>query len=357
MPRGILLINLGTPASASVGDVRAYLGEFLNDPHVIDLPWLLRQLVVRGFILPFRPARSAAAYASIWDALGPGTGSPLLHYSERLIARLREAIHPMPCEIAMRYGSPSIEDAMSKFSASGVDELLLIPLYPQHADSTRTTTVERVRQILPDDMSLTVAPAFFDDPDYLQAQAAQIERQLPDSWDHLLLSYHGLPERHLVTADPTGNHCLQSDDCCEVPSAAHATCYRHQVLSTSRRLMQLLDIPDDRYSVSFQSRLGRLPWISPYTDVVLSELPERGVRRLAVACPAFVADNLETLEEIGIAGKARFLEAGGESLHLISCLNDDPEWVDVLAGWSRQSADVDQPNGDQTAPARSDTAR
>jgi ferrochelatase len=340
MTRGILLINLGTPASASVGDVRTYLGEFLNDPHVIDLPWPLRQLVVRGFILPFRPARSAAAYASIWDSLGPGTGSPLLHYSKRLIARLQEAIDPMPCEIAMRYGSPGIEDAVSKLSAAGVDELLLIPLYPQHADSTRTTTVERVRQLLPDHMSLKVAPVFFNDPDYLRVQAAQLKRQLPDAWDHLLMSYHGLPERHLTTADPTGNHCLRSDDCCEVPSAAHATCYRHQVFSTSRHLMELLEIPDHRYSVSFQSRLGRLPWISPYTDVVLSELPGRGVRHLAVACPAFVADNLETLEEIGIAGKARFLDAGGESLHLIPCLNDNADWVEVLAGWSREPGNV-----------------
>ena len=338
MSRGVLLVNLGTPASCATTDVRAYLAEFLSDPYVIDLPGPLRTLVVRGFILPFRPKRSAMAYQSIWDAAGPGTGSPLLHYSRLLATRLDELLADMPVALAMRYGKPGIGAALAELDRAGVSELLLIALYPQHADSTRATTIEAVRGQLPSGMSLTILPPFFEDPDYLAAQASVIRRHLPERWDHLLLSYHGLPERHLIKADPTGNHCLQSPDCCEVPSTAHPTCYRHQVLTTSRRLATLLAVADERYSVSFQSRLGRLPWLAPYTDQVLARLPSEGVRHLAVACPAFVADNLETLEEIGIAGRQTFIEAGGESFTLIPCLNDDPDWVAVLAAWCRADA-------------------
>jgi len=352
MSRGVLLVNLGTPASADVTDVRRYLGAFLNDPYVIDLPTPLRQIVVQGFILPFRPRRSAAAYSKIWDAAGSDTGSPLLHYSRKVLQDLRTALPGIPCELAMRYGEPEIQQAIHRLSEDGVREILLIVLYPQHADSTRKTSIEAVRKALPEDVALRILPPFFEDPAYLDAQADLIRRHLPESWDHLLLSFHGLPERHLIRTDPTGSHCLQTPDCCEVPSTAHPTCYRHQVLATSSQLVARLDVPRDRYTVSFQSRLGRLPWLSPYTDQVLARLPEEGVGNLVVACPAFVADNLETLEEIGIAGREIFLRAGGERLTLIPCLNDDARWIDVLADWSRNP-----PDGDQTSSARSETAR
>jgi ferrochelatase len=336
MSRGVLLVNLGTPASPAVSDVRAYLAEFLSDPHVIDLPGPLRQLLLRLVILPFRPRRSAAAYRSIWEAAGPGTGSPLLHHSEALTRSLAERLD-MPVALAMRYGAPHIEAAVASLVAQGASEILLLALYPQHADSTRATTIEAVQRALPAGIELRIVPAFHDDAGYLRVQAEQIRCHLPAGWpaagDHLLLSYHGLPERHLTRADPTGSHCLKRADCCEVPSPAHATCYRHQVRSTSRRLAELLGLAPADYSVSYQSRLGRLPWLTPYTDEVLAALPDRGVRRLAVACPAFVADNLETLEEIGIAGRERFLAAGGESFQLIPCLNDAAAWVEVLAGW------------------------
>jgi ferrochelatase len=233
----------------------------------------------------------------------------------------------------MRYGEPGINAAIERLASQGITRLNLVCLYPQHADSTRQTTIEAVSAALPDGVELAVIPPFFDDPDYLNAQAGVIERNLPETWDHLLLSYHGLPERHLTRADPTGSHCLANADCCEVPSVAHATCYRHQARVTSRCLAERLGIPSDRWSISYQSRLGRLPWLEPYTDQVLAELPGRGVRHLAVACPAFVADNLETLEEIGIAGRETFLEAGGESFQLIPCLNDDDVWVSTLARW------------------------
>ncbi len=349
MSNGFLIVNLGTPASTGVRDVRAYLKEFLTDPYVIDLPSPFRQLLVGAFILPFRPKRSAEAYGKIWDAAGPETGSPLLHYSRSLHTSMQTRLGAEPCELAMRYGTPGIGQAVQRLLDRGVDCVKLLCLYPQHADSTRQTTIEAVAAVLPDSVPLEVIPPFFDDADYLDVQATVIRRHLPETWDHLLLSYHGLPERHLTRSDPTGSHCLASPDCCEVPSVAHATCYRHQARVTSRHLAQRLDIPPERWSVSYQSRLGRLPWLEPYTDQVLAELPERGVRRLAVACPAFVADNLETLEEIGMAGRETFLSAGGESFQLIPCLNDEPAWVDILCGWLTGT-------GPQTSAAFSATA-
>lgn len=349
MTTGYLIVNLGTPASTEVADVRAYLKEFLTDPFVIDLPSPFRQLLVGAVILPFRPKRSAEAYAKIWDAAGAGTGSPLLHYTRQLHEALGQHLDANLCEVAMRYGSPSIGEAIGRLSSRGIEHLKLVCLYPQHADSTRQTTIEAVTGLLPAGVTLEVVPPFFDDAHYLAAQAGVIERHLPAQWDHLLLSYHGLPERHLTRSDPTGSHCLAGPDCCEVASVAHATCYRHQARTTSRLLAERLGIPDERWSVSYQSRLGRLPWLEPYTDQVLEALPGKGVRHLAVACPAFVADNLETLEEIGITGQETFLEAGGESFHLIPCLNDDPAWVATLGSWLSGS-------GPQTAAAFSATA-
>jgi ferrochelatase len=337
LKRGILLVNLGTPDSTAVSDVRRYLGEFLMDRHVVDVPWLLRKLIVSGFILPTRPKQSAHAYRQIWDAAGPGTGSPLLHYSRQLTEALAAELES-PVELAMRYGSPSIDDAVNALHAAGVDQLLLIALYPQYAASTVGTTIEAVTAAAGDRLKVDVLAPFYDHPAYVDAQAELIARHLPADYDHLLLSYHGLPERHLTQADPTGSHCLKHDDCCQTASEAHATCYRHQVFATSSLLAERLGINPDRYSVTFQSRLGRLPWLTPYTDLTLAELPERGVRRLAVACPAFVADNLETLEEIGISGQQTFLDAGGEAFTLIPCLNSDPAWVRTLASLCQQSS-------------------
>jgi len=323
---GYLLINLGTPNSPSVSDVRAYLNEFLMDPYVLDTPWLLRRLIVSAFILPTRPKQSAHAYASIWGE----HESPLLTFSRALSDAL-EASLAAPVALAMRYGSPSIGDAITSLCAAGVDHVVITPLYPHYADSTVTTSVEAARAKMPEGVSASVLPPFYDDKAYIDALAATVRDALPDQWDHLLMSYHGLPERHLTRTDPTGSHCLSDEHCCETPSSAHATCYRHQVLATSRALCNALSLEANRYSVSFQSRLGRLPWLRPYTDQRLAELAQEGVKHLAVVCPAFVADNLETLEEIGIQGRETFLAAGGESLTLIPCLNDSPAWIDALA--------------------------
>lgn len=352
MSRAVLLVNLGTPRSPSVADVRRYLNEFLMDPYVLTAPWLVRRLIVSGFILPFRPKRSAAAYASIWTE----EGSPLLRHTEQLGQAVGDRAG-LVCMVAMRYGEPSIAAALAQLQDVGCTELLLAPLFPQHADSTRTTAIEAVRKGLPAGMQLQVLPPFYGREDYVDCQVRLLEQHLPAHWDHLLLSYHGLPEQHLTRADPTGAHCLASADCCERASPAHATCYRHQCYATARAIARRLSgatsqsaqatggasprggkasthkLLDGRLSVSFQSRLGRLPWLRPYTDQVLAELPSQGVRRLAVYCPSFVADNLETLEEIGIQGRETFLQAGGESLTLIPCLNATPEWVQTLAGW------------------------
>ncbi len=327
---GVLLINLGSPASPAVRDVRSYLNEFLMDRHVLDVPRPIRRLIVSLFILPTRPKRSAHAYAQVWQTPDQyGYGSPLLQNGAVLRDQLA-ALVDVPIKLAMRYGEPSIGSAIETLRKQGVERLLVAPLYPQYADSTTTTAFEAARQAA-GNMTLIELKPFFAEPDYISALADVTHRALPNNFDLLLMSFHGLPERHMTKADPTGTHCLRGDACCETPSAAHATCYRHQTRVTSTLLAQSLGLSPDRWAISYQSRLGRLPWLAPYTDATLRELPGRGVKRLAVVCPAFVADNLETLEEIEITGRRTFMEAGGESLTLVPCLNADPAWVTTLA--------------------------
>ena len=323
MSRGILLANLGSPDTCDAAAVRRYLNEFLMDPHVLDLPWPLRRLVVSAFILPTRPKRSAAAYRAIWRDAPPG--SPLLHHTMALAAQVRRRTDA-PVAVGMRYGAPTLADAIAELAAT--DEIFLVPLYPQHAASTRVTTVARVRSLAP--QPVRVMPPFFDDAGFLDASAARIRATMAPG-DHVLFSYHGLPERHVQRADPTGAHCLAHEDCCAQPSPASATCYRHQCLATTSALAERLGLTS--HSTSFQSRLGRLPWLTPYTDRVLAQLPGQGVRRLTVTCPAFVADNLETLEEVHIRGRATFLDAGGEAFRLAPCLNDDAAWARTIAAW------------------------
>lgn len=339
--RAVLLVNLGSPDSYATRDVRRYLDEFLMDGRVIDLPWPLRRLIVSAFVLPKRPPQTAQAYRSIWL----DEGAPLKVYTDRLARALDRRLEA-PVRWAMRYGTPAIAPTLATLAADGVREVRLLPLYPHYAMSTvETTVVEAQRAIaqrgLP--LTLTVAPVFYDDDGYVDALATVTGRHMPADCDHLLMSYHGLPERHLKRTDPTGGHCLRGADCCEQPSPAHARCYRHQVRVTSQKLAQKLELEPTQWSLSFQSRLGSAKWLQPYTDEVIAALPAQGVRRLAVVCPAFVADNLETLEEIGIQGRETFLAAGGESFTRIPCLNDDPAWVDALA-------DLLQRTPDETAP-------
>lgn len=322
---GYLLINLGTPDAADVPSVRRYLNEFLMDKYVIAAPWLVRRLLVSLVILPFRPRKSAEAYASIWRP----EGSPLLTNSLAMTGALEERMGA-PVELGMRYGQPSIADAVAKLKSRQVEEIVVLPLYPQFADSTITTSVHRASSEI-GQTPHRIVPPFYKHPAFIEAQTHLIRNALPANWDHLLLSFHGLPEQHLRNADPTGAHCLSTAECCQVESPAHATCYRHQAITSSQAITAALDIPDSRYSISFQSRLGRIPWLRPYTDEVLADLPRQGVKHLVVACPAFVADNLETLEEINMQGRETFLEAGGTEFTLIPCLNADAKWVAALA--------------------------
>lgn len=325
----LLLVNLGSPASTSVADVRSYLNQFLMDPYVIDLPWPVRRLLV-SLILIKRPEQSAHAYASIWWE----EGSPLVVLSRRLQQAMTAEWTHGPVELAMRYGEPSIETKLVQLAAQGHKKITLAPLYPQFADSTVTTVIEEARRVVREkqlDVQFSILQPFYDQPEYLDALVASAKPYLLQDYDHLLLSFHGLPERHLKKIDPTGHHCFQSDNCClNASPEVLATCYRAQCLRTASEFAKRLGLPDGKWSVSFQSRLGRAKWIEPYTEARLDELAGMGVKKLLVICPAFVADCIETLEEIGDRGNELFREAGGDELVLVPCLNDDPQWAKAL---------------------------
>jgi protoporphyrin/coproporphyrin ferrochelatase len=326
--RGLLLLNLGTPDSPRAEDVGRYLKEFLMDAKVVDIPWLLRWFFVNVLIVPKRKHASAEAYEKIWTE----RGSPLLFHLQDLKKEvLKSAGVGLHVEMAMRYGKPSVNDALKSFEKSGVDEIIVFPLYPQFAESSTLSSQHHVRQIanrLGLRSKLRFVPAFYDAPDFISAFAQSIgpvlENEKPD---HLLMSFHGLPERHIKRLDMTGQHCFQQVDCCEKMTPANQNCYRAQSFATARALAKELSVSREKYTVSFQSRLGRTPWIRPFTDEILRELAQKGVRKLAVICPSFVADCLETIEEIGIRGVDTFREAGGESLIYIPCLNSEPEWA------------------------------
>lgn len=329
--RGVLLVNLGSPDSTEVGDVRRYLREFLGDERVLDAPWPVRMALLELVILPFRPKRSAEAYKSIWTP----EGSPLIVTSRRLAAVLSARVEE-PVALGMRYGNPSTRSALEELRGKGVDEIFLIPLYPHFAMSSYETVVAKVQEELAAmgyGARLTVQPPFYDDAGYIEALHASAAPYLEEGYDFLLFSYHGIPERHLKVRDPSGCYCLASSHCCEMPNPAHAVCYRAQCFATTRRFVERAKIPDGKWSVSFQSRLGRDPWLRPYTDKTLEALGRQGVKRLLVICPAFVSDCLETLEEIQVEGKHTFEGAGGEHFAQIPCLNEHPAWVDVLVGF------------------------
>lgn len=331
---GILLMNLGSPDSPTVPDVRRYLREFLMDGRVLDAPWPIRWGIVNLAILPKRPAESAHAYRTIWTP----EGSPLVVTSRRLQAALARELG-VPVELAMRYQNPTVASALEALAKAGVKPVHLIPLFPHYAMSSYETAVAHVRTELRrhhPEMRLSVEPPFYEHPDYIAALVDSARPQVERGWDHLLFSFHGVPERHLRKSDPTGGHCLRAPDCCQVDSPAHEYCYRHQCLRTMAAFLAAAGVSTAKASFAFQSRLGRDPWLKPYTDVELTRLAGAGVKRLAVICPAFVADCLETIEEIGLRGKATFLQAGGESFDLIPCLNEHPRWIEALTGLARR---------------------
>lgn len=335
MPVGCLLVNLGTPESCTVRSVRKYLREFLSDPRVISAPWPIRQALLYGVILPFRPYKVTEAYRAVWDT---SRGSPLRYHSVDLQNALSQALgDSIRVRVAMRYGSPNWQDALDELLSMSLDKLIVIPLFPQYASATTGSVMEQVFQMLSRQTAIPSVECindFFAEEGYIRALAASVQPYLSNS-DHLLMSFHGLPVKELKAVE--ASVCDQSKPCPAI-HAGNRSCYRAQCYATARAVSAQLGLAENEYSVSFQSRLGRLPWIEPYTDAYLSTLRDQGVERLAVACPSFTVDCLETLEEIGMQAAETWRELGGESLTLIPALNSQKVWVDALAQRIRHSA-------------------
>lgn len=333
--QGILLVNLGSPKSPTAKDVKPYLGEFLMDERVIDMPYILRSLLVKGIILNTRPKKSAEAYSKIWWE----EGSPLIVISERQQKKVQAKVD-IPVALAMRYGEPSIKTGLQELKDKGIDDVLMIPLYPQFAMATTETIdvlAEEVRQKYFPQMKVTSFPAFYNKKEYVDALAHTIQGHLEGyDYDHIVFSYHGVPERHIRKSDVTKGHCTIDGSCCQTASKAHEFCYRHQCLETTRQVVEKLNIPADKYTNSFQSRLGMDKWLQPPTDATINGLAEKGIKKLAVVTPAFVADCLETLEEIGMEAHDEFLKHGGEEFRTIPCMNDDDMWIDAMVTWIKE---------------------
>ncbi len=335
MKKGVLFVNLGSPDSTKTKDVRKYLDEFLMDERVIDIPYWKRYLLIKGIILNTRPKKSAEAYKKIWWK----EGSPLVVISKRFTQKVAKKLD-IPVALGMRYGSMSIEKGIEELIHQGVKEILLIPLYPHYAMSSYETVIEKAKAInrksFPT-IKMEVLPVFYKNEAYIKAMSNNLKQHLQGfDYDHILFSYHGIPERHILKSDPTKSHCKLDDTCCNTGSKAHRTCYRHQCFETTKAIAKALDLKEGTYSNSFQSRLLKDPWLKPYTDFEFERLAKEGKKKLAVITPAFVADCLETLEEIAIRGKEDFLIAGGKEYKHIPCLNDNDDWVQVMAAWIEQ---------------------
>ena len=321
MKKGVLLINLGSPDSTDVQDVKKYLREFLMDPMVLDSPYLIRKCVVEFAILPKRPAASAEAYKKIWWE----EGSPLIVLSKRLQNKLQEKLD-IPVGLGMRYQNPSIKSALQELYNQGVKDVLVIPLYPQYTMSSTWTVVKKTKEIQKKffkDLNITFLNSFYNRPDYIKVLADSIRNQLPENFDKILFSYHGIPERHDQKAIEKGKKHPEQN----------IKTYRGQCYETTELVRKELDLPEEKVFVSFQSRLGKDPWIKPYTDFVLRDFPAQNVKSLVVVAPAFVSDCLETLEEVAMGGKEIFEENGGKHYTYAACLNDSDAWVEVLHKW------------------------
>ena len=325
---GIVVANLGSPASPARKDVAKFLGEFLSDPYVVDLPTPLRQFLARGIIAIPRSKPSSEAYASIWDS----PEGPLRRITSEVAEKIQENTG-IQTVVGMRYGQPSIDHALDELR--DCQTIVLAMLYPQHADSTRTTTIRYLQQVCRG-KTIRIVPVFYREKEYLNALVKRSKESIDDDIEHVVISFHSLPIRHILKADPTKSHCLKSAECCDVESIAHETCYKHQCQMTAAHLGNALGVP---HSIGYQSRLGRLPWLEPSTVDVITHIARKGVKRIAVTCPAFVVDNLETLEEIGIQAHDLFLSLGGEKLQLLPCLNTDTDWIEFFSRFIQQQLD------------------
>jgi len=328
MNNKILLINLGTPDDANTKSVRRYLKQFLNDARVIDLPFIIRWPLVNLFIIPFRYKKTAAAYQKIWKE----TGSPLLSISKNIQHALQKTLgKTYQVELGMRYGEPSISSALEKLSGS--DEVTILPLFPQYSSAATGSAIAEVLSYYAHEWNIPeihIKQDFYDQPHFIQAYADVIRENIVNKKvDKIIFSYHGLPERHIIKSD-----CKAQCDrvaACPVVTEANRFCYRAQCYATTRAIVSELGLSEDQFVVSFQSRLGRTPWIKPYTDLLLPDLVKQGVKNIAVVSPSFVADCLETLEEIDIRMRKQWMELGGEAFTFIPCVNDNKVWIDALA--------------------------
>ena len=336
MKKAYVLINIGTPESPQPKDVGVYLKEFLMDPDVISLPFLFRWILVNVLIVPRRKYASAEAYQKVWTE----RGSPLLTFTEDLCEELNKTAQPdEKFYLAMRYGNPSVDQVLAE--VKDFDEIIVVPMFPQYAGATTGSMTKKAQEVsshLGISKKMKYLEDFFADPFYVDSLTEQIKAIETDfEYDHLLFSYHGLPEKLVQDADSSGSHCLIKKNCCDKMSEVNRYCYRAQCYATTRAVVKVLK-PQVPHSVSFQSRLGRTEWIKPYTEDRVKELASQGVKKLAVTCPAFLIDCLETLEEISIGLKETFVEAGGEDLQLIPCLNADPAWSARFQKWMREEA-------------------
>jgi ferrochelatase len=328
--QAILLINLGTPDSPAPNDVHRYLIEFLTDKRVIDIPWLYRQLLVRGVIVPRRYKQSAKSYEAIWTA----EGSPLMVWGRKVQRALQARVGDQcVVELAMRYQNPSIGSVLDKLLSSGVEQIKVLPLFPQYASATTGSVMEKVmdevrlRQVIPE---LSFVQNFATHPAYIKALSETAAPFDLKDYDHILFSYHGLPERQLIKAD-CHHHCLKSETCCNRLTEKNRNCYSAQCHATTRAVVDRLSIPSSKYSIAFQSRLGSEPWKRPFTNEVIQQLAKQGCKRLLVFCPSFICDCLETTYEIGVEYGQEFRHAGGEVLDLVPSLNDSDSWIEALA--------------------------
>ena len=331
--KGILLINLGSPKDLELESIKEYLKEFLSDDLVIDYPKLLQQILVNWIIIPSRYKNTREAYSEIWTK----KGSPLIN-DTRILGEKVSLKSDTPVEVSMRYQFPSIKEGLVNLKKKGCSEIFVVPLYPHYAMSTVLTTeneVKRIENELELDLKLNFIGAFYNEQEYISSLSKVIRNNRHEESDFLLFSYHGIPNRHLVKTDPTKSHCLQVKNCCDVESKAKPFCYKAQVIETSKLCAERLELKENEWGISFQSRIGP-GWIQPFTDKELVRLAEKGIKNLDVVCPAFVTDNLETLEEMNIRGRETFLEAGGQSFNYIPCLNDEESWVDFLVSASKR---------------------
>ena len=329
MKTGVLIVNLGTPDSPKTSDVRKYLSEFLNDPRVIDIHPIARMLLVNLIIVPFRSSKSAKLYKEIWREDGK---SPLLHYSERQLELFSKLMgDKYDVQMAMRYQSPSLDIALDHYKKQFYKKIIVFPLFPQYASASTGSVQEKVMnvvskwEIVPE---IEFINSFCDHPDFIQAFAELGKKHNPANYDHVLMSFHGLPERQIKKGDNC-DHCLH-DGCCDSLSDKNAFCYRAQCHQTARKLAEALNLTKDQYTICFQSRLGKDPWIKPYSDMVIKERAKLGDKKLLVFAPAFVSDCLETVYEISREYDDLFREHGGEKIQLVESLNDSPKWIEAM---------------------------